>query len=432
MKKLIREALFELQANYKNIISPILLKELNNCGQRARLLPPLLILQGIIFQALSPTHSYRDAVIHLFTTFSLKGSLKTSSFSRARSRIPNEILERIAKWIGHKISKKSTPGKRRFLWIDGSLLQMATSSENDKNYPHSTSQQKGLGIPLIRALCVFCANTGSFLDLEFGLYRGIGEGEPNLLRKMLNRFKKFDVLIMDRYFSGFDLMETMLKKKLDFVIRMRDIKAINIMKSYNFKREKTIELRSSNCILKCNQSKKIKIRIVKSIIERKGFRSRVVYIITSLLKEKARIIKDLYGKRWGIEIAFRNIKKTMGLSFIRSKTPESVKKQIWSAMIAYNLIIFVMAKAIKTISSNKTISFKTTAAILIQLKVKIHLCSLIKILRMLLSCKFDSPYRREPRAIKNRTMKYPFLTVPRNESHKQKWGYARRRSFSNA
>ncbi len=71
-------------------------------------------------------------------------------------------------------------------------------------------------------------------------------------------------------------------------------------------------------------------------------------LITTLLSAKDTSksdLKALYKKRWQIEVDFRNIKTTMGMESLSSKTLEMNEKEIWVYFLAYNLIRLLMAQS---------------------------------------------------------------------------------------
>ncbi|HHB95133.1 MAG TPA: hypothetical protein ENK88_08310 [Campylobacterales bacterium] len=81
-----------------------------------------------------------------------------------------------------------------------------------------------------------------------------------------------------------------------------------------------------------NRPKELKIREIKT-----GDK----ILITTFLDKKTmsvQIIKKLYKERWHIEVDFRNIKITLGLSTFKCKTPEMVEKEMWTHFLAYNII----------------------------------------------------------------------------------------------
>src|ERR1019366_9860901 len=56
-------------------------------------------------------------------------------------------------------------------------------------------------------------------------------------------------------------------------------------------------------------------------------------------------IGGLYERRWSGEVNIRSIKSTMQMEILRCKTPEMVAKEIWTHLLAYNLLRTVMAVA---------------------------------------------------------------------------------------
>ncbi len=56
-------------------------------------------------------------------------------------------------------------------------------------------------------------------------------------------------------------------------------------------------------------------------------------------------IGNLYERRWEGEVDIRSIKCTMQMDILRCKTPDMVHKEIWTHLLAYNLLRTVMAVA---------------------------------------------------------------------------------------
>jgi IS4 transposase len=78
-----------------------------------------------------------------------------------------------------------------------------------------------------------------------------------------------------------------------------------------------------------------------------GFRTRSVVVVTTILDDKQATkdeLADLYRSRWNNELDFRcSVKITMQLNRLRCKTPELVRNEIWTHLLAYNLIRTIMA-----------------------------------------------------------------------------------------
>jgi hypothetical protein len=76
-------------------------------------------------------------------------------------------------------------------------------------------------------------------------------------------------------------------------------------------------------------------------IDQPGFRTRSLVIVTTLTdaqKYTAEDIADLFRQRWMAELNIRAIKTTLGFDALRCPTPEMVRKELWTALLADNLI----------------------------------------------------------------------------------------------
>src|SRR6202035_3959971 len=106
------------------------------------------------------------------------------------------------------------------------------------------------------------------------------------------------------------------------------------------------------------------IRECRLKIAQPGFRTTTLLIATTLL-DAAVFTKDdlahLYRARWNAELDLRSLKRTLQMDVLRCKTPELVRKEIWTHVLAYNLIRTIMAQAAtKHGIEPRTISFKGT------------------------------------------------------------------------
>jgi hypothetical protein len=52
-------------------------------------------------------------------------------------------------------------------------------------------------------------------------------------------------------------------------------------------------------------------------------------------------------KRWQVELGIRDLKQSMHLDVLRSKTPEMVLKELWAGILAYNLLRGTMSESAK-------------------------------------------------------------------------------------
>ena len=93
---------------------------------------------------------------------------------------------------------------------------------------------------------------------------------------------------------------------------------------------------------------RLHVRELRVRVSRKGFRTGVLLVITTLLTPTTftkEDIAELYRCRWHAELDLRAIKIALGMDIVRGKTPTMVRKELWMYVLAYNLIRSVMAAA---------------------------------------------------------------------------------------
>ena len=170
------------------------------------------------------------------------------------------------------------------------------------------------------------------------------------------------------------------------------------------------------------------LRQIEVKVAEPGFRVESLTVVTTLTdtnKYTREDIAELYHKRWLVELDIRSIKVTLGMDVLRCKSPEMVRKEIWTCLLAYNLIRKTMLQAAQRHElSPRQLSFatamQTLAASWVTLPTQDQATQLL-----LIDVQIDSlasqligkrPNRYEPRAIKRRPKPHRLLTMPREEA----------------
>jgi hypothetical protein len=136
-------------------------------------------------------------------------------------------------------------------------------------------------------------------------------------------------------------------------------------------------------------------------------------------------LAELYHQRWLVELDIRAIKVTLGIDVLRCQRPEMVRREIWTGLLAYNLIRQTMLESAKSAGkSPRQLSF--TAALqkiaaswvtLPLLEVSAAAAVIEAHVSHLESHQIgDRPNRVEPRAIKRRPKPHKLLTKPRHDA----------------
>jgi hypothetical protein len=116
------------------------------------------------------------------------------------------------------------------------------------------------------------------------------------------------------------------------------------------------------------QPETIEIRLVDVQVQQSGFRPDSFTVATTIMDRKvysAEWIRSVYHSRWIVELDIRSIKCSLGLDILRAKSPEMVRTELWSCLLAYNLIRLKMLQS--SASNNRdprSLSFATTQQLL--------------------------------------------------------------------
>src|SRR5262249_52126570 len=90
------------------------------------------------------------------------------------------------------------------------------------------------------------------------------------------------------------------------------------------------------------------LREVRVRVVQRGFRTKVLVVVTTLLDPAAAPaadIAELYRARWQAELDLRSLKVTLDMDVLRCQSPAMVRKEIWAHLLAYNLIRTQLAQA---------------------------------------------------------------------------------------
>ena len=172
----------------------------------------------------------------------------------------------------------------------------------------------------------------------------------------------------------------------------------------------------------------VEVRIVRIPVEQRGFRTRVLEVVTTLLDAEIYTKKDIgivYRERWHVELDLRSLKVVLGIDMLGSKTPEMVRKEIWMTLLGYNVIRAMMVRAsLAHRRQPRRLSFKGALQTVQEFGPALRDAPSPRrpwLWGVVLKSIADDeegyrPDRVEPRARKRRPKPYPLLTVPRRQA----------------
>jgi hypothetical protein len=132
--------------------------------------------------------------------------------------------------------------------------------------------------------------------------------------------------------------------------------------------------------------------------------------------------------RWNIELDLRSIKDVLKMDVLRCKSPEMVEKEVWTHILAYNLIRGMMARAAKLHDKQpRQLSFKGTLQTMTAFQDVLRWAT-PKAREIFVQALLEAasvhrvgnrPGRVEPRANKRRPKTQRFLMEPRKQARKR-------------
>ena len=412
-----------------------------------RVYSPLVTLWVFLGQVLSADHSCRAAVARLIAHRLSHGqsacSAETGAYCQSRKRLPEKFFSEVARHTGRTLDASADLNwlwkDRRVYIFDGSTVTMPDTPENQAAYPQPAGQRPGLGFPMARVAALFSLSCGAIVDLGICRYAGKGQSELGMLRTMWNIFRSGDVMLADRLMCAWPEILLLKQRGVDYVCRLNSAN-----RKADFRKGK--RLGKGDHIVKWRKptnTRSMPWRIFKTLPEfltvrecqisvaQPGFRSKQIIIVTTLLdaeKHSKEELAKIFRARWNAELDFRSLKQTLPMDILRCKTPELVRKEIWTHILAYNLIRTMMAQAATSHTIQpRTLSFKGAVQTIeafqpvIAIRGERDSAFRAQLYRQILDCiathrVADRPDRFEPRRRKRKYPFYNFLHKPRHEA----------------
>jgi len=410
-----------------------------------RIYSPLVTLWVFLGQALSADSSCRAAVARLIAHRLSRGqrpcSSETGAYCQARKRLPEEFFAETARQTGRALQANVNlewlwKGRRVYAY-DGATVTMPDTPENQAAYPQPVIQRPGLGFPMARLAAVFSLACGAVVDLGIRRYAGKGQSELGMLRTLMNVFQPGDVMLGDRMMCAWTEMVMLKQRGVDCVCRFKKNRTADFRRGLRLgpgdhivvwpkpPKPRTIDRKAYAALPDSLTVRECRVRV-----EQPGFRIHNLVIATTLLDadEFTRDdLAELYRARWHAELDLRSLKQTLQMDMLRCKTPELVRKEIWTHILAYNLIRTIMAQAATMHGVEpRTISFKGAIQTLqafqpviaiqgqrdaaLRRRLYEQLLDAVAVHRVA-----DRPGRFEPRRRKQPHRKHEYLNVPRHE-----------------
>lgn len=363
-----------------------------------------------------------------------------AAYCEARMRLPRAALERILVQTCRTARRScSTPLWRghRTWFVDGSSFSMPDTAELQAHFGQSGAQQPGCGFPGAHLLALFDAAHGLLIKAIALPLRTHDASQVSLLHA---EFAPHDVLIADRGFSSYVHLAQLFHAGLHGLFRVHQRQLVSFRSDRRLSgkqpRGTQAKFAGSRLIRKlgrfdqlveyskprtCPQwmqpedfaalPETMHVRELRYCTKVRGFRTRVVTLVTTLVDAQAYPLDELaalYRSRWEIETNFAHLKTTMRMDVLRCKTVEGVLKELAMYALVYNLARLAMLAGseaqsvplarVSFVDALRWLAQASEHATKLALRVNPH-----------------RPNRIEPRVIKRRPKQYDLMNKPRRQ-----------------
>jgi len=331
---------------------------------------------GWLWQRLNHHAPCREVVRQVQALCTLHGGPtvdeQTGGYCQARAHLPLPVLAS-ALAASAQAAQQRAPALpwlqgRPLKVVDGSGLRLPDTPANQKRFPQPANQKRGCGFPVLKLVVLFCLRSGALLARATGT---LWDSQARLFQSLLSALKPGDIVIGDRGFGNFVIVAWLAAVEVDFVGRVpTNVRRVDFRRGRRLGRYDRLvcwrkgvrQGRGWSAAAWAALPEVLEVRLVRTQVRQRGFRSRQITLVTTLLDPErypAAQLLAAYARRWRLELCLDDLKTTLGLESLKCLSPAMVEKELVVGLIAHNLLRCVLAEAAQHAGvSLEPISFK--------------------------------------------------------------------------
>ncbi len=283
-----------------------------------------------------------------------------SAYCQARQRLPLLVLqalllalvrrsrehtEDVARWHGH-----------RTFFVDGSSCSMPDTPGLQRAFGQPSGQKPGCGFPVAHLLALFDAYTGMVVDVLASSWR---VHDLTRVAEVHSHLQPGDLLVADRGFCSYAHLAVLRRQGIHAVIRvgaqrhvsfggkqfehMGDTWPRRLGRRDQLTRWFKTSVRSRVMSAEAYDALPtwMLVRELRYSVRRRGYRTRQVTLVTTLLdrdRYPVEALAELYHTRWQAETNLRDLKQTLGMRVLKSRSESGIRKELLAFALVYNLV----------------------------------------------------------------------------------------------
>jgi hypothetical protein len=332
------------------------LERTGRASVRERDLPAHVVVYYVIALALYMRSSYREVLRCLLEgvqwlldpSVAVKVAGK-SGISQARSRLGSEPLRQLYETVVAPIAEERTRGAWYGHWrlvsLDGSTLDTADTSDNEKAFGRPGAGRGTSAFPKIRFVALLENGTHVLWAARMGPY---ATGEITLANEVVLSLRKGMLCLADRGFVSYQLWLTAAQTGADLLWRTRENAQLEVER--RLRDGSYLSHLYASTADRRHRRNGIAVRVIDYRLKSVPEAAPVYRLITTILEPaqaSAKELAALYHERWEIETALDELKTHLRGSQIvlRSKTPELVRQEFFGLLMAHFAIRGLMHEA---------------------------------------------------------------------------------------
>ena len=289
-----------------------------------------------------------------------EGSLSTnnSSYSKARQKIPLEVVKRFADLVCNYLAQRAEPcflGQRVFI-LDGTTITLPPTPALKKKFPPARNQHGQSVWPVAMLLVAHELQTGCAMVPQIGpMYGPENTSEAKQAAVAISQLPNNSIVMADSGFGIFQVAWSCKAHKRNFVFRLTKQRFKKLVKqarpleaqdqeegctTYYLDWQPSANDRQATAQLPAHASMEV---FLHSIELDNG---ESLMLVTDIQVDGPSV-GELYEHRYDVEFDIRDIKVTMDTERLRAKKVDTVMKELLASIIAFNLVTQFRRQAAK-------------------------------------------------------------------------------------
>ncbi len=291
----------------------------------------------------------------------------TSAYSKARKRLPMEVITDFSQKVCDYLGKTSAPildGRRVFI-LDGTTITLPPTPALKKAFPPATNQHGTSVWPVAMLMVANELQSGCALLPQMDpMYGENNSSEARQAKEIIRQLPANSLVLADSGFGIFSVAYASVINGQNFLFRLSSsrFKALR-------RQAELFEQGPQHKTSRLNWTPSVKDRLTNPNLPSTAVIEAVVHevlldngkslYLVSNLEADATSAAELYSYRYDVEFDIRDLKVTMDTENIRGKSVEMVRKELMTSVVAYNLVAQFRRQAAKLANLQpRRLSFK--------------------------------------------------------------------------